>query len=481
MSNTDSYDKTIITLPSQLALLNSEVYGDEDTTSLPLWDKDLVSSIEKAAGIAGFSQVLVMGYAIPLVKEFYTEADSLVDGQYVFVVEVTNSGFILSPVGRQDIYQKSAYRAKLSKHSLFIPLDLRKWFKEQVDAKPEIMKLDEYYTLDDDVQKTHYINSLLAHQSNDKEDKEKELPMAQMASTLLSSLKAKLREKIGIPARTSTSVDPLADGKRGRDLDLYEHLFKVEESREGISKEERVKEEEEMYKKFFGHLRSEGKKDKGNGYLVDDFVPYAIVTGAMAGNTLLAAVFEDAFSSLFKRPKYTAACRCEAKAYTEVAKAASKFSKANPKFAFSPGYEVFDEVTISFPQSTKEQKEPISLDKTERPMLIRRLVPDVSKRGSKLTFNISCLGRDKPVKSVFDFRIEKWHLGSRVEAELVIDSGDRLILSTYLNGEPFEVQLLEEENFEFRISRLSPGVYELFCSDEHKLHWDRMNRDNTLS
>lgn len=447
-SEHSSFDKAVITLPSQLAFLNSDIRGSDEPESFSLWDEELVSCLEKAAGIAGFSKVIATGYATPLVEHWYEDADSIIDGQYIFVVEVTNSGFILSPVGHKDISERT--KNKLTKEGMFIPLDVRNWFKRQLDAKQDIIK-HAYYDLED-AHKEHYINQLLDLQSNNSLDKEL---IRQLAPELLDSLKANLREKLKI-----REPEPKEANKQGNEKATDEdELFYVLKD----------------YKKYFSQF-CDSKET-----LREKFVRYVIVTGAMAANGLLAPVFKDAFTSLFSNPDVKGAMPCDVLPYTEVVKAASKFAVNNPKFEYSPGYALFDKITITFPQSTKEQKQPISLVDAERPTLIRRLVPDVSKSGSTLKLTINCSGKEKPITGEFDFRLESWHLGSRVEAELVVEHGDRLILSTYLNGDPFEVQLPDKDDFGFSVSRLSPGVYEIFYSDDHKLHWERMTSDNTLN
>ena len=449
-------DKAVITLPAQMALLNSDTLESKYSSEFSLWDKELVATIEKAAGIAGFSQILVTGYATPLVKYAFKDANSIVDGQYVFVVEVTNSGFILCPVSYYDIHCETERLTKLYKDCIFIPLDVRKWFKDQVDSKPSELRYHPYYQLEDETHKIHYIDQLLEQQNNNSDSI---IPMRELAPKLLGSLKTILKEKLKISGIESSEIDPLDQSQKERSLDKYDYLF----------------DDESQYRNFFKRFCIK------KGQLNEDFVPHVIVTGAMVGNDLLSSVFRELFTSFFRDPKKKEASLCEVMSYDEVAKAAREFAINNPKFEYSPGYKIFDEVQITFPQSTKDQKQPISLRNTERLMLIRRLVPDVSKSGSQLTLNIRCTGIGSHLKGIFDFRLEQWHFGSRVEAELVVDSGDRLILSTYLNGEPFEVHLPNAEEFPFNILRLSPGVYEIFCSDEHKLHWEIMTKDSTLS
>lgn len=456
----------IIALPSQLALLNCSVRYSDIPEYFPSWDDRLFLDIEKAAGIAGFSKVLVTSSAIPLVEYFNKfgslplgdykdkadrEDKDLKKNQYVFVVEVTDSGFILSPVGHEDLNRKEEQCPKqLAKQCKYIPFDVCDWFKRQINSKPEEIDDHPYYLIEDKLHQEHYINTLLTSQDTDSDGV---IPMSKIAPLLLASLKNELRKKlnINIAVKPDVKVDPIS--QRLRNLEDYESLFSNYEE----------------YKEFFKVFCYDGDLHKF-------FVPYVIVVGSMTGNRLLKPIFEDAFTSLFRIPDSTAASRCVCIGYHTVLKAVWEFANRSTKLEYSSGYEVFDKVVVHFPQSTKEQKAAVPVKSLERPMLFRRLVPDWSKEGddaSVLTLKLSYLGRDKEIESKFDFRLQEWHLGSRVEAELIVELGDRMVLRTYLNGQPFEVAL--PDNTDVEIVRLSPGVYEFFSCVEHKLHWTKMN------
>lgn len=381
------------------------------------------------------------------------------DHEIIFVVEVLLSGFILTPIGIDEISCNPVSDVVIKRKSLFIKFSFKDWISNLLDNK-EIL-LDGYDELQPH-QKTLFVSNLLERSKVNRTGTcryvlENYYTLSEEKIEIISKvLQKSLTEYLGEYLNSRPEVD---DG-------VFGSIISVERD----------------YLNFINQFKSDCDRERDRiGTSYDLVVNFSLITGTLATNSIFESALKNVFECLFRGPDVKAnhVKPCFSTSYGQPA--ISALNTFSPDEIDTQQYIIWDSINAFFIQEEsihKGEALPGKLKGSGRPKLIRRMLPDVTSQSGK--FELQVKYGSKVKRGKFDFKIKDWQNGCRAEVEVIIDKGSKITLRTFLDGEPFEVEVPKTDEFGCIVQKIAPGEYEVFNDKEHENLWYKFEK-NQLS